>query len=147
MEEQLILQSIENKHALKKKYLKYITNSKRLIDVDKVDQNFDLAEKYHEYMKFRAAKENTTYGLDVMFYLLHLLQQCSFFFGVYHNGKKLIFDIQQPTLFKEWKKNKKNSQIIKDKEEEIEEEKEDDEDKEIKKRRKLKKIKKIKQKK
>lgn len=68
------------------------------------DSNIELATEYHDYMNFRAKKENLDHELDIKFYAIHLARGCPFFFGVYHDGHHITHDNQKPEIFKEWKK-------------------------------------------
>ena len=73
-----------------------------------------LASEYHDYMDFRAAKENLDHDLDVKYYATYLAAGCVSFFGVFNDGTHLTRDDQKPEIFKEWqgKHEKDNNAII-----------------------------------
>jgi hypothetical protein len=75
--------------------------------------SIQLAKQYYEYMNFRANEENVKHELSLQFYQVGLNQGCPFFFGVYHNGKNIVEDIQNKGVFYKWKLLKLNKQIDK----------------------------------
>jgi hypothetical protein len=62
-----------------------------------------LASALHEYIRFRAGKENVNYNLSPQFFVEHLRRGARTFFGVECEDGALIADHQFPNLFEEWR--------------------------------------------
>ncbi len=75
--------------------------------------SIQLAKQYYEYMNFRANEENLKHELSLEFYQVGLNEGCPFFFGVYHDGKNIVEDVQNENAFNKWKEKKLMEQINK----------------------------------
>jgi hypothetical protein len=73
--------------------------------------SIQLAKQYYEYMNFRANEENLKHELSIEFYQVGLNEGCPFFFGVYHNGKNIVEDIENKDVFNKWKQLKLNKKL------------------------------------
>ena len=65
-----------------------------------------LATDLHDYMKFRAAKEDTAYELSAEFFRGQMIAGVRHYFGVSVGRTTLLRDEQAPDIFAEWKQQR-----------------------------------------
>lgn len=74
-----------------------------LEEEDKEDETSDLAKEYDKYLRFRASWERCHYELSLGFFERGLRDGEIKFFGVAHDGVRLIYDYDNPAAWRAFK--------------------------------------------